>query len=141
MVSSGGVPRREATFARVMPVYFLSFSFLKPTRRIFSGEPVAEGSFRPRNGEYIVYAQDVGGGEFMQLFRHDFEDGLSTLLTDGKSRNTGARWARSGGALAYTSTRRNGRDNDLYVMNPAEPDGNRLVAQVTMIEIKQSPCA
>jgi len=30
------------------------------------------------------------------------------LLTDGKSRNTGARWSHSGRTLAYSSTRRNG---------------------------------
>jgi len=52
------------------------------------------------------------------------------LLTDGKSRNTGARWAKSGRRLAYTSTRRNGRDNDIYVLDPADPKTDRLLVEV-----------
>ena len=96
----------------------------------FLPEPVGGGAFRPRTGEFIVFSQDVGGGEFYQLYRFDPEDGGITLLTDGKSRNSGARWSRGGEELAYTSTRRNGKDNDLYVMDPAKPEGNRLLLEV-----------
>ena len=46
-----------------------------------------------------------------------------------QSRNTDARWAHSGKQLVYTSTRRNGKDDDLYVMDPAQnPKTDRLVA-------------
>jgi len=93
----------------------------------FLGEPVSGGSYQPKDGGYIVFAQDSGGGEFFQLYRLD-PDGRVTLLTDGKSRNMGARWAKSGRQLAYTSTRRTGKDTDLWVMNPAEPKSDRLVA-------------
>ena len=96
----------------------------------FLPEPVAGGSFDPRAGEFLVFLQDNGGGEFFQLHRFDFADGRVTLLTDGKSRNTGVRWARDGQELAYTSTRRNGRDNDIFVMNPRVPGSDRLLAQV-----------
>lgn len=96
----------------------------------FLPEPVAGGSFDPRAGEFMVFVQDNGGGEFFQFYRFDFADGRVTLLTDGKSRNTGIRWSNSGRWLAYTSTRRNGRDNDIYVINPREPGSNRLLAQV-----------
>lgn len=97
----------------------------------FGSEPVAAGSFRPKTGDYALFAQDEGGGEFYQLYRYDFADGRTTLLTDGKSRNMGARWARSGTQLAYTSTRRNGRDNDIYLVNPAEPGSDRLALEVS----------
>jgi dipeptidyl aminopeptidase/acylaminoacyl peptidase len=96
----------------------------------FLPEPVAGGRFRPKTGEFIVFSQDIGGGEFYQLFRYDLNDGRISLLTDGKSRNTGARWAESGGWLAYTSTRRNGKDNDIYFMNPGDPASVRLGFQV-----------
>ena len=96
----------------------------------FLPEPVAGGSFRPKTGECIVFSQDAGGGEFFQLYRYDLADGKITRLTDGKSRNTGAHWSRSGQQLAYTSTRRNGKDNDIYVMDPAHPASDRLVVQV-----------
>lgn len=103
------------------------------TRRqlTFFSEPVAGGSFRPKTGECIVFAQDTGGGEFYQLYRYDLADGKVTLLTDGRSRNTGARWSRNGKWLAYTSTRRNAKDNDIYVMDPANPKSDRLLCEVT----------
>jgi dipeptidyl aminopeptidase/acylaminoacyl peptidase len=97
----------------------------------FSPEPVAGGSFRPKTGDCIVFAQDTGGGEFYQLYRFDPGDARVTRLTDGASRNLGARWSRSGRWLAYTSTRRNGRDTDLYVMDPADPSTDRRLCEVS----------
>ncbi len=97
----------------------------------FLADPVAGGSFRPKTGEYIVFAQDSGGGEFYQLYRYDLADGRITLLTDGKSRNTGARWSRDGEWLAYTTTRRTGKDNDVHLVNPADPKSDRLLVEVT----------
>ena len=96
----------------------------------FSSEPVAGGLYEPQAGEFAVFLQDTGGGEFFQLHRLDFADGNVTLLTDGKSRNTGPVWSKGGDRLAYTSTRRNGRDTDIYLINPREPKTDRLFAQV-----------
>jgi dipeptidyl aminopeptidase/acylaminoacyl peptidase len=96
----------------------------------FLPEPVAGGLFDPKAGEFLVFAQDNGGGEFYQLYRLDFADGRITRLTDGKSRNLGPVWSKSGRRLAYTSTRRNGRDTDIYVMNPRDPSSGRLLVQV-----------
>jgi dipeptidyl aminopeptidase/acylaminoacyl peptidase len=93
----------------------------------FLKEPISGGTHQPKEGGYIVFAQDTAGSEFFQLYRLD-PDGRVTLLTDGKSRNMGARWAKSGRQLAYTSTRRTGRDTDVHVMNPAETKSDRLVA-------------
>ncbi|MSU58377.1 MAG: S9 family peptidase [Pedosphaera sp.] len=97
----------------------------------FFPEPVAGGLFDPRAGEFVVFAQDSGGGEFYQLYRFDFATGRSTLLTDGKSRNMDPSWSNAGEWLTYNSTRRNGRDTDIYVINPREPKSDRLVAQVS----------
>ena len=96
----------------------------------FLPEPVAGGGFRPKTGEFIVFAQDKGGGEFYQLYRYDVADGRITLLTDGKSRNTGGAWSDSGKWMAYSSTRRTGKDTDIYVMDPANPKTDRLVLRV-----------
>ena len=97
----------------------------------FGTEPVGGGRFRPKAGDYIVYSQDSGGGEFYQLYRHDVHDGKTTLLTDGKSRNTGGRHSNSGIYLAYTSTRRTGKDNDIYVMIPSDPKTDRLLTELS----------
>jgi dipeptidyl aminopeptidase/acylaminoacyl peptidase len=96
----------------------------------FLSERVGGASYRPKIGDSFVYAQDVGGGEWFQLYRYDLQSGESTLLTDGKSRNTGAVWRDDGQTIAYMSTRRTGRDNDLYVMDPADPKTDRLVLQL-----------
>ncbi len=96
----------------------------------FLSEPVAGGSFRPRTGELIVYSQDNRGDEFYQLYRYDLADGKVTLLTDGKSRNSGPQWSSSGRWFAYTSTRRNGKDTDVYTVDPANPASDRLLIQL-----------
>ncbi|MGH9788814.1 MAG: hypothetical protein ACRD4U_08960, partial [Candidatus Acidiferrales bacterium] len=62
------------------------------------------GSFQPTTGEYFVFNKDVGGGEWFQKFRYDLATGEVTLLTDGKSRNTGGAWSNSGALYAYQST-------------------------------------
>lgn len=96
----------------------------------FSSEPIRGGAFRPHTGECILYTQDSGGGEFFQLYRYDLKDGRSTLLTDGKSRYTGVHWSHSGRWIAYSSTERNGKDTDLYVMNPDDPKSAKRVLEV-----------
>ncbi len=97
----------------------------------FTPEPVGGGSWQPKHGGYIVFAQDTGGGEFFQYYRLDPGTGKITLLTDGKSRNGSGRFSRDGRQLAYTSTRRNGRDTDVYVMNPAEPTSDRRLCELS----------
>lgn len=98
----------------------------------FFPEPVAGGGYQPKQGRYIVFGQDTGGGEFFQYYRFEPGHPAPVLLTDGTSRNTGARWSDSGTWLIYSSTRRNGKDTDLYLMNPADPKGtDRLVKELS----------
>jgi len=104
-------------FADSMQLHLVKMPGGARRQMTFLPEPVSGGSFQPKSGGCIVFAQDNGGGEFYQLYRLD-HDGKITLLTDGKSRNTGAHWARSGRSLAYTSTRRNGKDNQITLALP-----------------------
>ncbi len=96
----------------------------------FYPDAVNSAEYEPVQGNYFVFSKDVGGGEFFQLYRYDLDSGDITLLTDGKSRNTGAVWYRGGGKLAYGSTRRTGKDVDLWVIDPAEPKSDHLVARL-----------
>ncbi len=96
----------------------------------FSSEPVAGGQFEPRRGRFLVFSQDVGGGEFYQLHRLDLADGRTTLLTDGRSRNGNARFSRDGRWLFHNSTRRNGRDTDVWRLDPLRPDSAESILQV-----------
>ncbi len=94
----------------------------------FEAEPVGNGSWAPKRGDILVVQKDVGGGEFFQIFT--LKDGQLTMLTDGKSRNSLNAWSDDGELIAYSSTLRNGTDNDLYVMNPRDPKTARMVAEV-----------
>ncbi len=97
----------------------------------FSSEPVGGGIWQPKQGRYIVFAQDTGGGEFYQYHRLDPDTGRITLLTDGKSRNGSGRFSKDGEQFAYTSTRRTDRDTDVWLMNPAEPKSDRLLCELS----------
>ena len=97
----------------------------------FSPEPVAGGQFEPRQGRFVVFSQDVGGGEFYQLLRLDLADGRTTLLTDGRSRNGNARFSRDGRWLFHNSTRRNGRDTDVWRVDPRDPGSARSLLEVS----------
>lgn len=58
--------------------------------------------------------------------------GQTTLLTDGgRSQNRDVLWSRRGTRIAYSSTRRNRSDRDIYVMDPMMPTSDRRVLQVT----------
>ena len=94
----------------------------------FEAEPVGNGSWAPKRGDILIVQKDVGGGEFFQIFA--LKNGQLNLLTDGKSRNSLNAWSDDGELIAYSSTRRNGTDSDLYVMNPRDPKSNRMVAEV-----------
>ena len=100
------------------------------TQLTFYDDNVFFGRYQPSQARYFVFSRDVGGNEQYQNYRYDFDNGAVTLLTDGKSRNGLGVWSRHGNQMAYTSTRRNGKDADLYVIDPSDPKTNRLVAQL-----------
>ena len=96
----------------------------------FFDEPVGSATFYPVNGDYFLFIKDIGGNEFRQIFRYDIESKNITLLTDGKrSQNGEIRWSNKGDRIAYGSTRRNGADRDIYVMNPQDRLSDRLVTE------------
>ncbi|HEY7422980.1 MAG TPA: prolyl oligopeptidase family serine peptidase, partial [Gemmataceae bacterium] len=97
------------------------------TQLTFEKDSIVGASYEPREGKYFVFRKSAGGNERYQLYRYDFDSGTITLLTDGKSRNSPPRWSRKSGRIAYTSTRRNGTDTDLYLMDPKDPKTDRLI--------------
>ena len=95
----------------------------------FFADRVGSASYHPDKGDYFVFAKDAGGSEFYQFFRYDLGDGQWQLLTDGKSRNTGGRWSTAGDRFVYRSTRRTKADVDFFVMNPANPQSDKLLTK------------
>lgn len=96
----------------------------------FFAEAPTGATYQPTTGEYFVFSRDTGGNEFNQNYRYDLATGEVTLLTDGKSKNSRGIWSTAGDRMVYTSTRRNGQDTDLYVVDPTHPQSNRLLAAV-----------
>jgi len=99
------------------------------TQLTFAAEPSGGAHFNPRDGKSFIFRKDVGGGEFYQIYRFDLETGVITLLTDGKSRNTGAVWDHSGKWVMYGSTRRTGNDVDFWAVDPSDPKSDHLVTK------------
>ncbi len=90
----------------------------------------SRASFGPLSCDFFVYLTDAAGNEQSQLYRFDIAERKSTLLTDGKTRNSTPSWATRSNRLAFTSTRRNGTDWDLYVMDATDPVSSKLAGRV-----------
>ncbi len=100
------------------------------TQITFFDEPVTGANYEPTAGRYFLFGRDVGGNEFVQLYRYDVADGRVTLLSDGgRTQNGGVEWSTKGDRIAYSSTRRNGTDRDIWIMNPADPKSDRTLMQ------------
>jgi Tol biopolymer transport system component len=117
-------------FGNATQAHLVKFPGGARTQMTFFPDRVFGARFDPKTGDSFIFSKDVGGNEFFQIYRYDFADGRITLLTDGKSRNTGPVWSNGGDAIAYGSTRRTGNDVDLYVVNPKDPKSDRLVAEL-----------
>ena len=91
-------------------------------------EPVGQ-VLRRGNRDTLAITMDEGGGERDQIFLFDPGTATTRKLSDGDSRNRLLRWSRDGRWLAFQSTRRNGRSNDLWIMDPDRPDSARVLLE------------
>ena len=102
-------------------------SLLQITKEI---EPVRNAAFEPTNGNYFLFLKDTGGDEFTHIYKYDLTDKSIDALTQGQRIQNGFPvWSNRGDLIAYTSTRRNGADRDIYIMNPNDPSTDRLLIE------------
>lgn len=98
----------------------------------FFDEPIGSASYEPNRGDYFLFLKDVGGNEFSQIYRYDLSSKKSHLLTDGKrSQNGGIHWNTKGDKIAYASTKRNGQDRDIYIMDPLNASNETRLTENT----------
>jgi dipeptidyl aminopeptidase/acylaminoacyl peptidase len=95
----------------------------------FYPEPVNRLTAAPGGLNGFVFGKDVGGNEFWQLHWFDLASRQVSLLTDGKSRNDGPLFSHDGKQLAYSSTVRNGKDTDVWVMDFATRKPRAVVTE------------
>jgi len=114
-------------FGNVAQLHSVAGPLMARRQISFEAEPVG-GTFLPNDGTLLV-SKDKGGDEFYQLYT--LKDGRLGLITDGKSRNSLGAVSADGTLIGLSSTRRNGTDTDLYVMDPRDPVSARMVLQVS----------
>jgi dipeptidyl aminopeptidase/acylaminoacyl peptidase len=117
-------------FANTRQLHLVKFPGGALQQLTFFPDRVRQASFEPAGGDSLVFSKDEGGSEWYQLYRFDISTGDVTLLTDGRSRNDGALFEHSGSRIAYTSTRRNNQDTDLYLMDVHQPKTDHMLVQL-----------
>jgi dipeptidyl aminopeptidase/acylaminoacyl peptidase len=125
--------RREALittrFGETMEIHRVRAPEADRRQITFYDDDVETGiSWESRSGGSIVFNKDSGGDGNYQIYRLDMHSETSTLVTDGHSRNGAGVWAHAGKRIVYTSNRRNGKDSDLYLVDPAHPETDRLLS-------------
>src|SRR5579859_5674320 len=116
-------------FADVPQIHMVKMPGGDRTQLTFFPDRTGGGHFGPK-GDYFTFSKDIGGGEWFQIYRYDIANGNVTLLTDGKSRNTGRSFAHHDNRFAYSSTRRTGQDTDIWVMDPTNPKTDKMLLQL-----------
>jgi dipeptidyl aminopeptidase/acylaminoacyl peptidase len=120
-------------FADTVQIHLVRQPMGARTQLTFFPDSVVNAAFPPTagkdGGDFIVFSKDKGGNEFAQLYRYDLGTGDITMLTDGRSRNSPPVFTRAGKRFVYTSTRRNRRDPDFYVTDPADPNAEKMLMQ------------
>lgn len=94
----------------------------------FFDEPIS-GIERQPSGDGLTFLMDEGGSEFTQIFLLDTATGDARRLTDGVSRNRAVRWNRAGDKIAFQSTRRTGKSNDIWILDIDDPDSARIALE------------
>ena len=91
--------------------------------------PNCGGEISAAQGSFFLFLEDIVGGDWYQIFRFDVSKGNTTLLTDGKSRNSKVAWSNRGDRIAYASTRRNKTDFVFYVIDIQDKASDKEIAE------------
>ncbi len=93
-------------------------------------ERISSISLNPNPKEnYMVFLMDIGGNELYELFRYDFSNKTYQQITHFKSQ-IGAGYFNSDGSLyTFRSNKRNGKDFDIYMMNPKDTTSIKMICE------------
>jgi len=86
--------------------------------------------FQPQ-AKYLIYNRDADGDESFRMYLYNIENRSSTRLSEGKSRNTEFIWSNSGEKVVYSFSPAKGKGVGLSVINPFDPESNRLLVEST----------
>ena len=108
-----------------------------PGQLAVTDRPVSWVYSDPRR-QRVIIAQDNDGNEREWLTLLDLSTGAQQQFTNGRWENHGVVWSRSGRMLAMTSNAQNGKDGDLYVIDPAVPSTGRRLKEARGMMFAQS---
>ena len=117
-------------FADTTQVHEVRFPLGARRQLTFGADRTSGAHWPKKRSDWFVFTRDQGGDEFYQLFRRDVATGKTVRLTEGGRTRAAAGPFSHKAVLAYTSTRRNGKDTDIYSVDPADPTTDRLLLQV-----------
>ncbi|MCA1634844.1 MAG: prolyl oligopeptidase family serine peptidase [Acidobacteria bacterium] len=110
-----GVPKIPSTLA-------------EEVRRYTEFRSAGLASWHPTRREMLISTRF---GDTAQVHHVKFPGGARTQLTFFPERVAGASFRpKTGDYFIFSKDRRNGADNDLYVINPSDPQSNRLLMEV-----------
>ena len=116
-------------FAETPQVHHVAFPGGARTQITFGRDRVLGAAPRPGRDQF-AFGADAGGAENYQLFLDDLRAGTVKRFTDGEARHVLGDWSNAGTLLAYSGNARNGRDMDLYVVDPSGPGPARRIKDV-----------
>lgn len=118
-------------FAETAQLHTVAFPGADRKQITFMKEPIAGGTYCPDTTyRGFMFTRDVGGNEFSQLFWFDLKTGKYERVSDGgRSQNSLPLWSNSGNRFTTVSTRRNGKDYDIYLCSMQNPKEVKLVLQ------------
>lgn len=115
-------------FADINQIHLVKHSGGARHQLTFRPEPVIFVSVCPDTSKRLIFfLQDSGGNEKFQIYQLNVDNRSVSLLTDGSSQHGSLSWSNKGDLFAYASTRRNGRDWDIYLGNTAAPEKSEMI--------------
>jgi dipeptidyl aminopeptidase/acylaminoacyl peptidase len=121
----------ETRFGDTPQIHEVRFPLGTRRQLTFFPDRVGRASWPRHSADYIVFTKDKGGDEFSQIYRLDVATGaISMISSGGRSQNGLGPWSHQGDRMAFGSTRRNGADRDVYVMDPKDPGSTRRLLEL-----------
>ena len=107
-----------------------------PTQLTFFDDRVSNSAYQPKTGAYFIFSKDTDGDQRYRNYRYDFDTGKITLITHGKTRETGGLFSNTGDRMIYTSAKVSrlkaifGGEPvaaEIHVQDPLRPETDRVI--------------